>query len=95
MSAALPTPDIPEASSEIEEDWEEWDGRSPFWIHCVAGSLAGVSEVSSDCVVLQVDDNYCTTKMRIIVLLTVYHCSTRLFILSIQYEHIFKFAHLV
>jgi hypothetical protein len=48
MSAALPTPDIPEASLDIEEDWEEWDGRSPFWIHCVAGSLAGVSEVSSD-----------------------------------------------
>jgi solute carrier family 25 (mitochondrial iron transporter), member 28/37 len=26
------------------EDWEEWDGRSPFWIHCVAGSIAGVVE---------------------------------------------------
>lgn len=26
------------------EDWEEWDGQSPFWIHCVAGSLAGVVE---------------------------------------------------
>jgi hypothetical protein len=25
-------------------DWEEWDGSSPFWIHCVAGSLAGVVE---------------------------------------------------
>lgn len=25
-------------------DWEEWDGRSPFWIHCVAGSAAGVVE---------------------------------------------------
>ena len=31
---------------EIDEDWEEWDGRSPFWIHCVAGSMAGVTEVS-------------------------------------------------
>lgn len=30
---------------ELDEDWEEWDGRSPFWIHCVAGSLAGVTEV--------------------------------------------------
>jgi predicted protein tyrosine phosphatase len=30
----------------VNEDWEEWDGRSPFWIHCVAGSLAGVTEVS-------------------------------------------------
>lgn len=44
MSVPLPFTDIPE---EIEEDWEEWDGRSPFWIHCVAGSLAGVSEVSA------------------------------------------------
>lgn len=26
------------------EDWEEWDGQSPFWIHCAAGSLAGVVE---------------------------------------------------
>jgi solute carrier family 25 (mitochondrial iron transporter), member 28/37 len=38
----------PTASStpvdEIHEDWEEWDGRSPFWIHCVAGSIAGVAE---------------------------------------------------
>jgi len=28
----------------LDEDWEEWDGRSPFWAHCVAGSLAGVAE---------------------------------------------------
>lgn len=27
-----------------DADWEEWDGNSPFWIHCVAGSLAGVVE---------------------------------------------------
>jgi solute carrier family 25 (mitochondrial iron transporter), member 28/37 len=25
-------------------EFEEWDGRSPFWHHCVAGSLAGVTE---------------------------------------------------
>ena len=25
-------------------DWEEWDGTSPFWVHCVAGSMAGVVE---------------------------------------------------
>lgn len=28
----------------VDEDWEEWDGKSPFWHHCVAGSLAGVTE---------------------------------------------------
>ena len=27
-----------------DADWEEWDGSSPFWIHCVAGSFAGVVE---------------------------------------------------
>jgi solute carrier family 25 (mitochondrial iron transporter), member 28/37 len=27
-----------------DDDWEEWDGKSPFWVHCVAGSLAGVVE---------------------------------------------------
>ena len=27
-----------------DADWEEWDGNSPFWIHCVAGSFAGVVE---------------------------------------------------
>lgn len=31
-------------SDESAEDWEEWDGRSPFWAHCVAGSMAGVVE---------------------------------------------------
>ena len=25
-------------------EFEEWDGRTPFWHHCVAGSLAGVGE---------------------------------------------------
>lgn len=29
---------------DVDEDWEAWDGRSPFWVHCVAGSLAGVVE---------------------------------------------------
>jgi solute carrier family 25 (mitochondrial iron transporter), member 28/37 len=29
---------------ELDEDWEEWDGRSPFWAHCLAGSIAGVVE---------------------------------------------------
>jgi solute carrier family 25 iron transporter 28/37 len=30
--------------SDFDEEWEEWDGKSPFWVHCVAGSLAGVAE---------------------------------------------------
>lgn len=30
--------------NELDEDWEEWDGRSPFWAHCLAGSIAGVVE---------------------------------------------------
>eukprot|EP00980_Cylindrotheca_fusiformis_P006187 scaffold1323_cov113-Cylindrotheca_fusiformis.AAC.14 len=30
--------------SDYDDDWEEWDGKSPFWHHCVAGSLAGVAE---------------------------------------------------
>lgn len=37
MSADLHTPDF-------DDDWEEWDGKSPFWHHCIAGSLAGVAE---------------------------------------------------
>jgi solute carrier family 25 iron transporter 28/37 len=32
------------SSSSFDEEWEEWDGKSPFWHHCVAGSLAGVAE---------------------------------------------------
>lgn len=31
-------------SSDDELEWEEWDGASPFWHHCVAGSIAGVAE---------------------------------------------------
>merc|ERR1719498_1092883 len=26
------------------EDWEEWDQRTPWWKHAVAGSCAGVTE---------------------------------------------------
>ena len=29
---------------EIELEWEEWDGKSPFLHHCIAGSMAGVAE---------------------------------------------------
>eukprot|EP00536_Pseudo-nitzschia_multiseries_P012594 jgi/Psemu1/260748/estExt_Genewise1Plus.C_4900035 len=29
---------------DFDDDWEEWDGTSPFWVHCVAGSMAGVAE---------------------------------------------------
>lgn len=29
---------------EEELEWEEWDGKGKFWHHCVAGSIAGVSE---------------------------------------------------
>ena len=25
-------------------EFEDWDGQSPFWIHCTAGSIAGVAE---------------------------------------------------
>lgn len=32
------------SSSNYDDDWEEWDGKSPFWHHCIAGSLAGVAE---------------------------------------------------
>lgn len=30
----------------MDEDWEEWNGKDPFWLHCVAGSIAGVAEHS-------------------------------------------------
>jgi solute carrier family 25 iron transporter 28/37 len=40
-----PTPSVNNTQNSVEEeDWEEWDGSSPFWIHCAAGSLAGVAE---------------------------------------------------
>jgi len=28
----------------IDIEWEEWDGKSPFLHHCIAGSIAGVAE---------------------------------------------------
>jgi len=31
-------------NNDFDEDWEEWDGNSPFWHHCVAGSVAGFAE---------------------------------------------------
>lgn len=43
-SASAPAPSEAEVVVVGTEDWEEWDGQSPFWIHCVAGSLAGVVE---------------------------------------------------
>jgi len=35
---------LPSSTAAFDEEWEEWDGNSPFWVHCVAGSLAGVAE---------------------------------------------------
>jgi solute carrier family 25 iron transporter 28/37 len=33
------------ATTDFDDDWEEWDSsKSPFWIHCLAGSMAGVAE---------------------------------------------------
>lgn len=37
----------PQLMPVLEEDpleFEEWDGKTPFWHHCLAGSLAGVAE---------------------------------------------------
>jgi len=31
-------------NDEIDIEWEEWDGKSPFLHHCIAGSIAGVAE---------------------------------------------------
>ena len=28
----------------MNEDWEEWNGSTPFWVHCAAGSTAGLME---------------------------------------------------
>jgi solute carrier family 25 (mitochondrial iron transporter), member 28/37 len=41
---SLSTPSLNSSSSSYDDEWEEWDGSSPFWIHCMAGSLAGVAE---------------------------------------------------
>jgi len=34
------------AAADFDEEWEEWDGSTPFWHHCVAGSIAGFTEHS-------------------------------------------------
>ena len=33
-----------EHEDQVEIEWEEWDGQSPFLHHCIAGSIAGVAE---------------------------------------------------
>jgi len=38
-----PSPPSP-LDDDDELEWEEWDGKGLFWHHCVAGSLAGVTE---------------------------------------------------
>jgi solute carrier family 25 (mitochondrial iron transporter), member 28/37 len=38
------SPVVVDSAASFDEEWEEWDGSSPFWVHCVAGSLAGVAE---------------------------------------------------
>jgi len=32
------------AANSFDLEWEEWDGRLPFWKHAVAGSCAGIME---------------------------------------------------
>lgn len=32
------------AEPDFDEDWEEWDGKTPFYVHMLAGSFAGVAE---------------------------------------------------
>ena len=41
--AGSPSPPV-DHEEEIELEWEEWDGKSPWLHHCVAGSIAGVAE---------------------------------------------------
>ena len=44
-SPAAGSPSLPvDHEEEIELEWEEWDGKSPWLHHCVAGSIAGVAE---------------------------------------------------
>lgn len=43
LPKASPSP-ASEQEEEIELEWEEWDGKSPWAHHCVAGSIAGVAE---------------------------------------------------
>jgi solute carrier family 25 iron transporter 28/37 len=33
-----------EQIEEVDLEWEEWDGNSPYLHHCIAGSIAGVAE---------------------------------------------------
>uniref|UniRef100_A0A7S2EGN0 Mitochondrial carrier protein n=1 Tax=Trieres chinensis TaxID=1514140 RepID=A0A7S2EGN0_TRICV len=33
-----------EEEDDLDLEWEEWDGKSPYLHHCIAGSLAGVAE---------------------------------------------------
>mmetsp|Transcript_3981 Transcript_3981/g.4892 ORF Transcript_3981/g.4892 Transcript_3981/m.4892 type:complete len:92 (-) Transcript_3981:334-609(-) len=33
-----------EQQQDVDLEWEEWDGNSPFIHHCIAGSIAGVAE---------------------------------------------------
>jgi solute carrier family 25 iron transporter 28/37 len=35
---------VAQGSATLDLDWEEWDGRMPFWKHAFAGSCAGVME---------------------------------------------------
>jgi len=44
MADATTTTTMIEEEEEDPLEFEEWDGISPFWHHCVAGSLAGVAE---------------------------------------------------
>mmetsp|Transcript_19221 Transcript_19221/g.18463 ORF Transcript_19221/g.18463 Transcript_19221/m.18463 type:complete len:430 (-) Transcript_19221:91-1380(-) len=43
--SSSPSPSISPSRTVVEDlEWEEWDGESPFWHHCIAGSIAGVGE---------------------------------------------------
>jgi len=44
MSEQSYTNDYNEAEEFSDIEWEEWDGKSPFLHHCIAGSIAGVAE---------------------------------------------------
>lgn len=40
----MTSPESLSSGDGVELEWEEWDGKSPFLHHCVAGSIAGVAE---------------------------------------------------
>jgi len=44
VAAAQDKTTPPPEDEDIELEWEEWDGKSPFLHHCIAGSIAGVAE---------------------------------------------------